>query len=197
MMTEQEAIEIVSYKLGLKKGRAALEEKDLNPQAIEQAIEDQQKDQARTIAARDYLEATKVLKAMRQERYIAQQNDFLKQYQQRENVQALESGLLMCVKHQGQGPTADKADQVEVHYRGTLIDGREFDSSEMRGKPSCFRVSKVIAGWREALLLMPEGSQFEMIVPAPLAYGEKGSGSNVPPHATLIFEVEILKVLKA
>jgi FKBP-type peptidyl-prolyl cis-trans isomerase len=82
---------------------------------------------------------------------------------------------------------------VEVHYRGTLIDGTEFDSSYSRGEPAKFQVNRVIAGWTEALQLMNEGSKWEIYIPSDLAYGSRGAGSNIGPDAVLIFEVELLK----
>jgi len=84
---------------------------------------------------------------------------------------------------------------VEVHYRGTLIDGTEFDSSYKRGQPLTFPLSRVIAGWTEGVQLMPIGSKYEFYIPYNLAYGEKGAGGLIPPYAALIFEVELLRIL--
>jgi FKBP-type peptidyl-prolyl cis-trans isomerase FklB len=83
---------------------------------------------------------------------------------------------------------------VVTNYRGTLIDGTEFDSSYKRGKPATFPVKGVIAGWTEALQLMPTGSKWKLYVPANLAYGERGAGRMIGPHATLIFEIELLEI---
>ena len=102
----------------------------------------------------------------------------------------LPSGLQYKVLQAGDGKTPTDADAVECHYRGTLIDGTEFDSSYSRGQPSTFKLSGVIPGWREALKLMPVGSKWQLFVPPQLAYGERGAGRGIGPNATLIFEVE-------
>jgi FKBP-type peptidyl-prolyl cis-trans isomerase len=83
---------------------------------------------------------------------------------------------------------------VEVHYRGTLINGREFDSSYRTGKPAALKVTGVIPGWKEALRLMPLGSKWQLFIPPELAYGPRGSGREIGPHTTLIFEVELLSI---
>ena len=93
------------------------------------------------------------------------------------------------------GTYAKATDQVQCHYEGTLIDGTLFDSSIKRGQPATFGVSQVIPGWVEALQLMPEGAKWKLYIPSELAYGAQGAGEMIPPHSTLIFEVELLKVL--
>ena len=98
---------------------------------------------------------------------------------------------------QGNGPKPTKASTVQTHYRGTLIDGQEFDSSYKRGEPAEFPVGGVIAGWTEALQLMPVGSKYQLFIPAALAYGENApQGSIIPANGTLVFEVELLKIVK-
>ena len=86
-------------------------------------------------------------------------------------------------------------DQVKCHYEGTLIDGTLFDSSIKRGQPAVFGVNQVIPGWVEALQLMPEGAKWKLYIPSDLAYGAQGAGEMIPPHSTLIFEVELLEIL--
>jgi FKBP-type peptidyl-prolyl cis-trans isomerase len=108
-----------------------------------------------------------------------------------------DSGLQYQVIKQGDGPRPQANDQVTVHYRGTLLDGTEFDSSYARGTPATFPVTGVISGWTEALQLMPEGSTYKLIIPSKLAYGERGAGGKIGPNSTLIFEVELLKVVSA
>ena len=95
----------------------------------------------------------------------------------------------------GTGAVATDTSEVEVHYEGTLIDGTVFDSSYKRGKPATFRADQVIKGWTEALKMMPEGSVWDLYIPYNLAYGERGT-RGIPPFATLIFKVELLKVKK-
>ena len=119
---------------------------------------------------------------------------FLAENKTKEGVVALPSGLQYKILKAGDGKTPTDADAVECHYRGTLIDGTEFDSSYTRGQPSTFKLSGVIPGWREALKLMPVGSKWQLFVPPQLAYGERGAGRDIGPNATLIFEVELLAI---
>ncbi|MBA3707699.1 MAG: FKBP-type peptidyl-prolyl cis-trans isomerase [Planctomycetes bacterium] len=110
-------------------------------------------------------------------------------------VTTLPSGLQYRVLKAGAGKQPKRSDSVSVHYRGKLIDGTVFDSSFERGQPATFPVTGVIAGWVEALQLMKEGASWELTIPSELAYGARGAGGVIPPHATLIFEVELLKVV--
>jgi FKBP-type peptidyl-prolyl cis-trans isomerase FklB len=120
---------------------------------------------------------------------------FLIENGKKEGVKTLPSGLQYRVLKEGDGRHPTKADQVVVHYRGTLIDGHEFDSSYKRGEPAKFGVTQVIKGWTEALQLMKEGSKWILYIPWQFAYGEKGSGKLVGPYETLIFEVELIAVM--
>ena len=119
---------------------------------------------------------------------------FLAENKTREGVVTMESGLQYKVLKAGDGkkPTAD--DTVAVHYRGTLIDGTEFDSSYKRNQSATLAVNKVIKGWSEALQLMPAGSKWQLFIPSGLAYGVRGAGSNIGPNSTLLFEVELLSI---
>lgn len=112
----------------------------------------------------------------------------------REGVTTTESGLQYEVLTQGSGPKPQPTDRVRVHYRGTLLDGTEFDSSYKSGEPVTFPLTRVIPGWTEALQLMPVGSKFRIVVPPHLGYGERGSPPVIPSNATLIFEVELLAI---
>ncbi len=119
---------------------------------------------------------------------------FRARYAEAENVTRLASGLLYEVLQEGTGARPGLNDTVTTHYHGTLIDGTVFDSSVNRGQPASFPVNGVIAGWTEALQLMPIGSKWKLVIPPELAYGERGAGNSIPPHATLIFEVELLSI---
>jgi FKBP-type peptidyl-prolyl cis-trans isomerase FklB len=119
---------------------------------------------------------------------------FLAANKTKEGVVTLASGLQYKILKQGAGPKPSASDSVVCNYRGTLIDGKEFDSSYKRGEPATFPVGGVIKGWTEALQLMPVGSKWQLFVPAQLAYGERGAGADIGPNATLIFEVELLSI---
>jgi FKBP-type peptidyl-prolyl cis-trans isomerase FklB len=119
---------------------------------------------------------------------------FLAENAKKEGVATLPSGLQYKVLKAGEGKKPTDADTVECHYRGALIDGTEFDSSHRTGKPGIFKVAEVIAGWREALKLMPVGSRWQIFVPSQLAYGARGKGGSIGPNATLIFEVELIAI---
>jgi FKBP-type peptidyl-prolyl cis-trans isomerase FklB len=120
--------------------------------------------------------------------------EFLATNAAKEGVQVTESGLQFEVVTQGEGsiPTAEST--VSVHYHGMLVDGTVFDSSVERGQPTEFPVGGVIAGWTEALQLMPVGSKYKLTIPSDLAYGERGAGAAIGPHSTLVFEVELLEI---
>jgi FKBP-type peptidyl-prolyl cis-trans isomerase len=113
-----------------------------------------------------------------------------------EGVNTLPSGLQYKVVTAGTGAAPGPEDVVKVHYTGTTIDGTKFDSSYDRGEPASFRVSNVIRGWVEGLQLMQEGSKFMLYIPSDLAYGERGAGNVIKPFETLIFEVELIEVIK-
>lgn len=120
--------------------------------------------------------------------------DFLAENARREGVVTLPSGLQYEVLATGEGRKPKATDKVQCHYHGTLIDGMVFDSSVQRGTPAVFGVNQVIPGWVEALQLMNEGSRWKLYIPSKLGYGAQGAGP-IPPHSTLIFEVELIKVI--
>lgn len=122
------------------------------------------------------------------------QLDWLVENKKKEGVKTTSSGLQYKVITMGTGPIPTEQNKVKVHYSGTLIDGKVFDSSYDRGEPIEFPVTGVIKGWVEALLMMPQGSKWELYIPYDLAYGDKGAGGAIPPYATLIFVVELLEV---
>ena len=119
---------------------------------------------------------------------------FLAANKSKEGVQTLPDGLQYKVVTEGKGPKPTANDTVTVNYRGTLINGKEFDSSYKRGQPATFPVSGVIKGWTEALQLMPVGSKWQLFIPADLAYGDRGAGGDIGPGETLIFDVELLSI---
>jgi FKBP-type peptidyl-prolyl cis-trans isomerase FklB len=119
---------------------------------------------------------------------------FLEANKKKEGVKTLPSGLQYKVIKEGTGKSPKVTDTVTVNYRGTLIDGTEFDSSYKRGQPATFKVDGVIRGWQEALPLMKEGAKWQLFIPADLAYGERGAGHVIGPNSTLIFEVELISI---
>ncbi len=130
------------------------------------------------------------------QRNLEEGQAFLAQNAEREEVTQTESGLQYRVMTQGDGEGASPSatDQVTVHYRGTLLDGTEFDSSYSRGEPATFALNQVIPGWTEGVQLMQEGDKYEFFIPADLAYGAQGRPGPIGPNSTLIFEVELIAV---
>ena len=119
---------------------------------------------------------------------------FLAENKSKDGVKVLPDGLQYKVLTEGNGPKPAATDTVTVNYRGTLINGKEFDSSYKRGQPASFPVNGVIKGWTEALQLMPVGSKYQLFIPPDLAYGDRGAGADIGPGDTLIFEVELLSI---
>jgi FKBP-type peptidyl-prolyl cis-trans isomerase FklB len=119
---------------------------------------------------------------------------FLAANKKKEGVVTLSSGLQYKILKSGDGPKPTKDQTVKCHYRGTLIDGTEFDNSYKRGEPTEFPVGQVVKGWTEALQLMPVGSKWQLFIPSDLAYGPNGAGQMIGPNATLIFDIELLSI---
>ncbi|MBK6372560.1 MAG: FKBP-type peptidyl-prolyl cis-trans isomerase [Saprospiraceae bacterium] len=119
---------------------------------------------------------------------------FLAENQKKAGITTTSTGLQYEVITSGSGATPKLTDKVTTHYRGTLVNGQEFDSSYKRGEPATFPVNGVIKGWTEALQLMKEGDKWRLYIPYDLAYGERGAGQDIPPYATLIFDIELIKV---
>ncbi len=119
---------------------------------------------------------------------------FLAENKSKEGVKTTASGLQYKVLKEGDGPSPKETDTVVTQYRGTLIDGKEFDSSYKRNEPATFPVNRVIKGWTEALLMMKVGSKYQLFIPASLAYGERGAGQDIGPNETLIFDVELMDI---
>ncbi|ALG68181.1 FKBP-type peptidyl-prolyl cis-trans isomerase [Beggiatoa leptomitoformis] len=124
----------------------------------------------------------------------AEGDKFLEENKKKEGVVTLASGLQYKIITEGTGKTPKLTDTVTTHYKGTLINGKEFDSSYTRGQPATFPVNGVIAGWTEALQLMKEGAKWQLFIPAKLAYGDRAMGEVIEPNSTLLFEIELLSV---
>ena len=128
------------------------------------------------------------------EKSMSEGKAFLKNNSQKPEVKTTSSGLQYKVLKEGQGASPKATDTVKVHYRGTLINGQEFDSSYKRNQSISFRLNSVIKGWTEGLQLMKEGAKYEFYIPSELAYGARGAPPSIPPNAVLIFEVELIEV---
>lgn len=128
------------------------------------------------------------------EKIASESKAFLEENAKKEGVKITESGLQYEVIEAGEGEHPAATDTVTVHYRGTLVDGKQFDSSYDRGEPTSFPLNRVISGWTEGLQLMKPGAKYRFYIPSELGYGERGAGQSIPPNAALIFDVELLKV---
>lgn len=140
-------------------------------------------------------EQLKAEEAGNAEKFAAEGAAFLEQNAKRDEVTVTESGLQYEVITSGDGETPSASSTVRTHYRGTLIDGNEFDSSYSRNEPTEFPVNGVISGWTEALQLMTVGSKWKLFIPYQLAYGEQGAGGAIGPYQALVFEIELLAIV--
>ena len=196
----------VSYGIGMSMGRDFANQKiEVDPVILAQGIKD-------ILAGGPTLmtdeEAQTTLMNFQQEMMAKQEAEvqamgeknqaagaaFLAENGTKEGVVTLPSGLQYKVLNEGTGKSPAKEDTVTVNYRGTLIDGTEFDSSYKRGEPATFPVGGVIPGWTEALQLMKEGAKWQLFIPADLAYGERGAGPVIEPNSTLLFDVELISI---
>ncbi|EPW7223534.1 FKBP-type peptidyl-prolyl cis-trans isomerase [Proteus mirabilis] len=193
-----------SYGIGLQVGQQLTESglQGLEPAALLAGLTDALEGNTPSVPVETLHNALRTMheraEAVRQERQAALAEAgkvFLAENVKKEGVQVTESGLQYKVLKAGDGAIPARTDHVRVHYTGRLIDGTVFDSSLQRGQPAEFLVNGVIAGWIEALTLMPVGSKWELYIPYQLAYGERGAGAAIPPFATLVFEVELLEIL--
>ena len=190
-----------SYAIGLGIGQNLLSmgAQSINVEDFAQAIKDVldrketaiSHNEAREIVNKYFEELETKLNAEN----IEKGKSFLEENAKRPGVVTLPSGLQYEVITEGNGKKPSATDRVKCHYEGTLIDGTLFDSSIKRGEPSIFCVNQVIKGWVEALQLMNEGAKWKLFIPSELAYGAQQAGEMIPPHSTLIFEVELIEVL--
>jgi len=198
----------VSYAIGQNIGVNFKQQKiEVDPTIMAAGLRDVLNDAETKLTEQD---AQQIWMSYQQELMAAQQQEreqagvknkeegakWLAENAKKEGVQVTESGLQYKVIEMGDGPTPSADDQVRVHYRGRFIDGEQFDSSYDRGEPAVFPVGGVIPGWTEALQMMPVGSKWEVYIPSELGYGPQGQGQTIPPHATLIFDVELLGIEK-
>lgn len=155
-------------------------------------------DKQKTIMEIRKLSAEKQAKKMAEQskKNLEEGKAYLEANAKKEGVVVTESGLQYKEITAGDGEKPKKTDRVKVHYKGTLIDGTEFDSSYKRGQPATFPVTGVIKGWIEALQLMNVGDKFQLTIPSDLAYGKRGSGAKIGPDATLLFDVELIEIVK-
>jgi FKBP-type peptidyl-prolyl cis-trans isomerase FklB len=197
--TEQQA----SYGIGRQIGQQLVEQSfdGFDIQAVHQGIDDAISNLPFAVSQEQIGEAFRILndklaaeEATRSEKMQKEGSEFLTSNAMRSEIKVTESGLQYEVLTEGSGNKPGSTDKVRVHYHGTFTDGKVFDSSVQRGQPAEFPVNGVIAGWVEALQLMPEGSKWKLYIPYNLAYGERGAGS-IPPYSTLVFEVELLNIL--
>jgi FKBP-type peptidyl-prolyl cis-trans isomerase FklB len=191
----------VSYSIGMNIGLNLSRQKvDINPDVLVAGIKDAiagkpqlTQDQVKDVMAQFEKDMEQKQKAAG-EKNKADGTKFLEENKKKEGVKTTASGLEYKVVKEGTGAQPKATDMVTVNYRGTLIDGTEFDSSYKRGQPATFPLNGVIKGWTEGLQLMKAGSKYQFFVPSSLAYGERAVGPDIAPNATLIFEVELLEV---
>jgi FKBP-type peptidyl-prolyl cis-trans isomerase FklB len=185
----------VLYSLGYELGKdLKRQELELSRDALLKGVDDALEGSKPLVSRTGRSAALAEIREKRAQENLEKSQAFLAENALKNGVVTLESGLQYRVVQAGEGKTPQTTDKVLVNYRGTFIDGGEFDSSYGRGKPSSLRVSKVIKGWREALLRMKEGDRWELYIPPDLAYGKRGRGKQIPPNSALIFEVELLEV---
>jgi len=208
------ARERLSYSIGLQLGTSLKEiKKDIDFSIAVQGIEDSFNDKKLRLTKEEIMKELTAFSKKMQEKQMKimeeqkkkmealgkenkkQGEEFLSENKKKKDVVTTKSGLQYIVLSKGKGKKPKATDQVKVHYKGTLIDGTEFDSSYKRGEPVIFPANQVIPGWTEALQLMNVGSKYKLFIPSDLAYGKQGP-PQIGPNATLIFEVELLSIEK-
>ena len=198
--------EKVSYSIGLDIGSTLKRQLiDVNEETMNRGIQDglsgakplmSDEQMKETMAAfqKDMMAKQAAAKKEAGAKNAEEGKKFLAENKTKEGVKTTADGLQYKVEKEGTGANPKATDTVKVNYRGTTIDGKEFDSSYKRGEPATFPVNRVIKGWTEALQLMKVGSKYKLFIPAELAYGERGAGADIGPDSTLIFDVELLGI---
>jgi FKBP-type peptidyl-prolyl cis-trans isomerase FklB len=202
----KDAKDKVSYSIGLDIGMTFQKQKmEINSDLLAAGVKDGlsgakpllSPDEVRQVMmqfSKDMREKTAAANQEAAEKNTKEGEKFLAENKAKPGVKTTASGLQYKVEKEGNGTPPKETDTVVVNYRGTLIDGTEFDSSYKRGEPATFPVNRVIKGWTEALQLMKPGGKYQLFIPSNLAYGPGGTGGDIGPNATLIFEVELLSV---
>jgi FKBP-type peptidyl-prolyl cis-trans isomerase len=195
--------QMISYAVGQQIGQNIKNTGvDLNTQVLAQAIKDATQGKNEMKPEEIQQAMTKLQENMQKkqseiaDKNIKEGKEFLEKNKSQSNVKTTASGLQYVVEKEGEGKTPTKEDMVKVHYKGTLTNGTQFDSSYDRGEPAEFPVGGVIPGWTEALTLMKEGAKYKLVIPSDLAYGPSGR-PGIPPNSVLLFDVELLEVKKA
>jgi FKBP-type peptidyl-prolyl cis-trans isomerase FklB len=205
--TPQTDKEKISYAIGASMGQSISDISDeIDLSMLQKGMKDRIDGKEMLVSneeAQPLLQAfTEKLRAQSQEKMamLTQKNldaghAYLEENKTKEGVAVTESGLQYIVLKEGEGKSPGESDRVRVNYRGTKLDGTEFDSSYTRGEPVTFRADQVIAGWTEGLQLMKEGGKYRLFIPSDLGYGANGAGQTIGPNEVLIFDIELLEVL--
>jgi FKBP-type peptidyl-prolyl cis-trans isomerase FklB len=196
----------VSYSIGLDIGTTLKKQKvDVNPETLNAGLRDaltgakpqmsdEQIKETMTAFSKDLSEKQAAASKEAATKNTAAGEKFLAENKTKPGVKTTASGLQYKVLKEGTGPSPKETDTVVTNYRGTLIDGTEFDSSYKRNEPATFQVNRVIKGWTEALQMMKKGSKYQLFIPSDLAYGPRGMGGDIGPNSVLIFEVELMDI---
>ncbi len=209
-LAEDEALETpedrLSYTIGMDIGGSLAEQDmDLDLDLLIEALRASYNGEETRLTEEEALAEREAFMQRRQQQMESQREEdatanreageaFLAENAERDDVKVTDSGLQYRVIEEGDGDSPAAEDQVTVHYKGTLIDGTQFDSSYDRGEPATFALNQVIPGWTEGLQLMSEGGKYEFFIPSELAYGDQGRPGPIGPNSTLIFEVELIEV---
>ena len=192
----------IGYQIGSQIAQQLMSEGlDVNPAFLAQALEDVIAGNEPALTIDEMNAAISSAQQQAQEQTMADVQlaveageTFRNQYAEQDGVMRTDSGMLYRILDEGAGNKPAASDTVVVHYRGTLTNGAEFDSSIKRNQPATFGLNSIIPGWQEILQLMPEGSRWEVVIPPALAYGSTGAGGMIGPEETLIFEIELIEI---